>query len=172
MALHGVPGHIQIYQPSERPGLPFPVDLPPLLFTLPHTLTELTLVFSQSCAVLSHFPSLCACCLLAWNSLSLVFPLIWVFPFVSLYCCQSWFFFPPSESLRGLLLLPGQLQLPPPSPFPCGIQGCAVARLLSAWAPHAMAQTCAGPSLHSLRHSLNSASPPTTQRDSKIDMLS
>lgn len=158
MVLHGFPGHMQIYQPAARPGLPFPTDLPPLLFTLLHTLTELILVFSQRCAMLSC-------------SLHCVHVVSWPGILCPLLSFSSWFFllslctaaragFPPApENLRGLLLLPGHSCLPPPSPLPCGIQGCTVAWLLSAWAPHAMAQTCAGPSLHSLRHSLNGAFP-------------
>lgn len=132
-----------------------------LLFTLPHTVAELTPV-SPEVVPGSQAPSLCAWCPLTWSSLSLVRPPTVVSPFFPVHCGQSNGFFAQKggedscchSGTRG------------PHPAPAGgTQGCALARLLSARRP----------SLRSPRRGLNGtlpASPPATQRGSEIGAFS
>lgn len=129
------------YQPANGPGLPFPIGLPSTtsLHSAPYGDRTDSCVSPKLYGV-SQFPSLCAYCPLAWNSPSFVFPLTVVFPFFPRYCCQSYGFW-----LR-------KFKRPPVAPravlFPFsqtrGIQGCALARLLSTWAPQPLTEPLLG----------------------------
>lgn len=115
MLLHGFAGHITFISLQMDLAYLFPlVFLPPRLFTLPHIVTELTLVLPQNC---TEFPSSFRCVhIVPWPGIHLpLFSLsLWCFHSFLGTVARAMVF--GSESLRGLLLPPGRSCFPSTKP--------------------------------------------------------